>query len=196
MKYDMLTNTAFFRAAQNGCHDEMTANYGEFIEKVVEVCGCADGKPLAFATLVYTEIELDSLKPDSDPAMKLIAKAKQFLDDMQTMLEQLPITEVKSASPTSKASGLSWTGDITSLVELMYGLQEMQCINDGKLSIEELGNRLFSALGMEPRIYTRLYINIKKRSLRNGVRTYFLTEMRQMLDERIDQDIHISLRRK
>ena len=192
----MLTDTAFFRAAQNGSHDEMTANYGEFIEKVVEVCGCADGKPQAFATLVYTEIELDSLKPDSDPAMKLIAKAKQFLNDMQTMLEQLPITEVKSASPTSKASGLSWTGDITSLVELVYGLQEMRCINDGKLSIEELGNRLFSALGMEPRIYTRLYINIKKRSLRNGVRTYFLTEMRQMLDERIDQDIHISLRRK
>lgn len=192
----MLTDTAFFRAAQNGSHDEMAANYGEFIEKVVEVCGCADGKPLAFATLVYTEIELDSLKPDSDPATKLIDKAKLFLDDMQTMLEQLPITEMKSVSPTSKASGLSWTGDITSLVELLYGLQEMRCINDGKLSIEELGNRLFSALGMEPRIYTRLYINIKKRSLRNGVRTYFLTEMRQMLDERIDQDIHISLRRK
>ena len=31
MKYNILTETAFFRAAQNGSLDDMTACYGEFI---------------------------------------------------------------------------------------------------------------------------------------------------------------------
>ena len=32
MKYDILTDTAFFKAVQNGNLDDATANYGEFIE--------------------------------------------------------------------------------------------------------------------------------------------------------------------
>ena len=31
MKYNILTETAFFRAAQNGSLEDMTACYGEFI---------------------------------------------------------------------------------------------------------------------------------------------------------------------
>ena len=93
-------------------------------------------------------------------------------------------------------TGLNWTGDIVNLVELMYGLQEMQCLNDGKLSIEELGNRIFPLFGLQPRVYSRIYIDIKQRATKNGNRTYFLSRMRNMLEERIDQDIHISLRRK
>ena len=50
MKYNILTETAFFRAAQNGSLDEMTACYGEFIERVVDVCGCKNGKTTAVAT--------------------------------------------------------------------------------------------------------------------------------------------------
>ena len=38
MKYNILTETAFFRAAQNGSLEDMTASYDEFIERVVDVC--------------------------------------------------------------------------------------------------------------------------------------------------------------
>ena len=53
MKYNILTETAFFRAAQNGSLEDMTACYGEFIERVVDVCGCKNGKTTAVASLLF-----------------------------------------------------------------------------------------------------------------------------------------------
>ncbi len=86
MKYDILTDTAFFRAAQNGSTDEMTASYGEFIEKVVEVCSCTDGKPLAVVTLSYTEIELKALMNGEAKGNELIAKAAALVEEAQRMV--------------------------------------------------------------------------------------------------------------
>ena len=123
---------------------------------------------------------------------RMVEKAVTFIGEMQKVVEQMPASEIAESAKT----GLNWTGDIVNLVELMYGLQEMQCLNDGKLPIEELGNRIFPVFGLQPRIYSRIYIDIKQRATKNGNRTYFLSRMRNMLEERIDQDIHISLRRK
>ena len=61
MKYNILTETAFFRAAQNGSLEDMTACYGEFIERVVDVCGCKNGKTMAVATLLFAGIELKAI---------------------------------------------------------------------------------------------------------------------------------------
>ena len=44
---------------------------------------------------------------------------------------------------------------------------------------------------LDPIPYSRTYTNIKSRSVQNGGRAYFLTEMRQLLNERIDQDARI-----
>ena len=187
MKYDILTETAFFRAAQNGSLDEMTACYGEFIDKVVEVCGCKNGKTAAVATLLYAEIELKTMG-NGNP---MIAKAATFIDEMQKVVEQMPASEMKVAE-TPK---LNWTGDIVNLVELVYGLMEMGCVNDGNITIEKLGNALFELFGLEPKPYSRAYTTIKRRVRENGGRTYFLTEMRKQLEERIDQDIHLYLRK-
>ena len=193
MKYNILTETAFFRAAQNGSLEEMTVCYGEFIERVVGVCGCAGGKPLAFATLSYTEIELKALMTDSSEVSSFIERAVSLLSDMQTMIGQMPCPEVKHTE--SKDTQLKWTGDIVNLVELVYGLVEMGCVNEGNVPIEKLGNALFGLFGLEPKPYSRAYTTIKRRVKNDGGRTYFLTEMRRMLEERIDQDIHLYLRK-
>lgn len=193
MKYNILTETAFFRAAQNGSLEEMTACYGEFIERVVDVCGCAGGKPLAFATLSYTEIELKALMTDSSEVSSFIERVVSLLSDMQTMIGQMPWPEVKPTG--SKDAHLKWTGDIVNLVELVYGLVEMGCVNEGNVPIEKLGNALFGLFGLEPKPYSRAYTTIKRRVKNDGGRTYFLTEMRRMLEERIDQDIHLYLRK-
>ena len=188
MKYSILTETAFFRAAQNGNLDEMTASYGEFINKVVEICGCPDGKTSAIACLLFAEIELKAIGDDCP----MIGKAMTFIGEMQRMVEHLPASEIKVESKPD----VKWTGDIVSLVELMYGLQEMGCINDGKLTIEELGNRIFPLFGLPKKPYARIYVDIKERAAKNGYRSYFLSNMRNSVEERIDQDIRISLRRK
>ena len=189
MKYDILTDTAFFRAAQSGDADGMTANYGNFIDKVIEVCGCTDGKTVAFATLVYTEIELKALADEGSNGYRLIEKAIAFLTDMQKMVEQMPASELKSMKKSEPS--LKWTGGVANLVELVYGLVEMGCVNDGDVTIGNLGNQVFGLFGLDPIPYSRTYTNIKSRSVQKGGRAYFLTEMRQLLNERIDQDARI-----
>ena len=128
MKYNILTETAFFRAAQNGSLEDMTACYGEFIERVVDVCGCKNGKTTAVATLLFAGIELKAMGKGN----RMVEKAVTFISEMQKVVEQMPASEIAESAKT----GLNWTGDIVNLVELMYGLQEMQCLNDGKLPIE------------------------------------------------------------
>ena len=101
MKYDILTGTAFFKAVQNGKLDEATACYGEFIERVVDVCSCTDGKPMAFATLSYTEIELSAVSSGNPEASPMIEKVLSFIHNMQKMVEDMPPSELK----TAKVSG-------------------------------------------------------------------------------------------
>ena len=189
MKYDILTDTAFFKAVQNGNLDEAIACYGEFIERVVDVCKCTDRKPMAFATLSYTEVELSAVSGEKPKISIMIEKVLSFIHKMQKMVEDMPSSELK----TAKTSGpsLKWTGGVANLVELVYGLVEMECVNDGDVTIGNLGNQVFGLFGLDPIPYSRTYTNIKSRSVQNGGRAYFLTEMRQMLNERIDQDARI-----
>ena len=189
MKYDILTDTPFFKAVQNGKLDEATACYGEFIERVVDVCSCADGKSMAFATLSYTEVELSAVSGENPKVSIMVEKVLSFIHNMQKMVEDMPSSELK----TTKTSGssLKWTGGVANLVELVYGLVEMGCVNDGDVTIGNLGNQVFGLFGLDPIPYSRTYTNIKSRSVQNGGRAYFLTEMRQMLNERIDQDARI-----
>ena len=193
MKYSILTETAFFRAAQEGNAVNMTANYGDFIEKVVEVSSCQDGKPVAFAILSYTLIELRTLLDGNPKGKDAIENAVSLIGDMQKMIGQIPMSEMKQ--PKNPKAEVKWTGDIVNLVELVYGLVEMGCVNDGNVSIEKLGNALFGLFGLEPKPYSRAYTTIKRRVKDNGGRAYFLTEMHKQLEERIDQDVHLYLRK-
>ena len=155
----------------------------------VDVCSCTDGKPMAFATLSYTEIELNAISNENPKVSIMVGKVLSFIHNMQKMLEDMPSSEFK----TAKMSGLSlkWTDGVANLVELVYGLVEMGCVNDGDVTIGNLGNQVFGLFGLDPIPYSRTYTNIKSRSVQNGGRAYFLTEMRQMLNERIDQDARI-----
>ena len=171
----------------------MTANYGDFIEKVVEVSSCQDGKPVAFAILSYTMIELKAILHGNPNGKDAIENAVSLIGEMQKMIGQIPMSEMKQ--PQSPKAEVKWTGDIVNLVELVYGLVEMGCVNDGNVSIEKLGNALFGLFGLEPKPYSRAYTTIKRRVKDNGGRAYFLTEMHNQLEERIDQDVHLYLRK-
>lgn len=193
MKYDILTDTDFIRAVKDKNEESMNAVFGSFMEQVVALSDCHEGKTATYAAFAYAEIELKKAIDSLKSGRELAEEAIEFIHEMQQMVKDMPAIETKLPQTTNS---LNWTGDIVNLVELMYGLQEMQCLNDGKLTMEELGNRIFPLFGLKPKIYSRIYIDIKQRATKNGNRTYFLSKMRNMLEERIDQDIHISLRRK
>ena len=193
MKYDILTVTDFIRAVKDKNEESMNAAFGSFMEQVVALSDCHEGKAATYAAFAYAEIELKKTIDSLKSGRELAEEAIEFIHEMQQMVKDMPAIETKQPQTTNS---LNWTGDIVNLVELMYGLQEIQCLNDGKLTMEELGNRIFPLFGLKPKIYSRIYIDIKQRATKNGNRTYFLSKMRNMLEERIDQDIHISLRRK
>ena len=193
MKYDILTDTDFIRAVKDKNEESMNAVFGSFMEQVVALSDCHEGKAATYAAFAYAEIELKKTIDSLKSGRELAEEAIEFIHEMQQMVKDMPAIETKQPQTTNS---LNWTGDIVNLVELMYGLQEIQCLNDGKLTMEELGNRIFPLFGLKPKIYSRIYIDIKQRATKNGNRTYFLSKMRNMLEERIDQDIHISLRRK
>ena len=80
-----------------------------------------------------TEIELKALK-----ANELIAKAVSLVENAQKMVGEIPLSEMKTVR--SNDTGLKWTGDIVNLVEMVYGLVEMGCVNEGNVPIEKLGH--------------------------------------------------------
>lgn len=84
--------------------------------------------------------------------------------------------------------GLKWTGSLVELVELVYGLQEMGCINDGCSDIKELTAYFGSLFGLEIKdshCYNA-YSDMKRR--KSESRTYFLDKLRERLNLRMQRD--------
>lgn len=89
-----------------------------------------------------------------------------------------------------------WTGTLVELVELVYGLQEMGCINDGETSISELTVYFGRLLGMEIKdshCYNA-YSDMKRR--KSESRTYFLDKLRERLNLRMQRDDERELKRR
>ena len=81
-----------------------------------------------------------------------------------------------------------WTGTIVELVELIYGLQELRCIDDGEVPINELVAFFDSLFGLEIKdshCYNA-YAEMKRR--KNDSRTYFLDKLRERLNLRMQRD--------
>lgn len=69
-------------------------------------------------------------------------------------------------------SSCQWTGNAIELVELIYGLQEIGCINNGEMPINELAAFVGTLLEVDIRDCYSAYTNMKHR--KNDSRTYFL----------------------
>ena len=67
---------------------------------------------------------------------------------------------------------IHWTGKATDLVELLYALDTCDCINNGKIGVEELADALSNIFGVEIKNCYNVYMNMKRR--KDDSRTYFL----------------------
>lgn len=79
-----------------------------------------------------------------------------------------------------------WTGSIIEFVEMIYGLDEMKCIDNGEASILELIKELGQIYGIEVKDCYSAYVDMKRR--KNESRTYFLDKMRDRLNGRMNRD--------
>ncbi len=146
-----------------------------------------------FRTLRYTRIRLRILRkylPEHNPQIRFLDVA---IDDITTELDLLqrygkvnPLPEVLH----------EWNGTLIDYVELIYGLQEMGCIDGGKITVTELAssfNRMFGLTIKESHFYNA-YTDMKRR--KNDSRTYFIDKMRERLNHRMEQDDLKEVQRK
>jgi len=71
-------------------------------------------------------------------------------------------------------------------VELIYGLSEMGCIDNGEAPLKVMAPVLYEFFGLKTRECYQYYSAIKQR--KNDSRTYSLDRMLTKLNERIRQD--------
>ena len=91
-------------------------------------------------------------------------------------------------SPYQKQSAnlsknLKWTGSKVDLIELIYALQAVGSINNGKAEIKELANTLQTIFNIELGDYYRTFIEIRARKINN---TKFLDRLKQNLQNKMD----------
>ena len=193
MDYHTLTESDFFRfVSQNTEAADIQAAYDEFSQTIFRsYVEAGDPHRLLFA-LIYAEVELQILHdtlPDGKDGKtaylkKALALVRRMLENLQAQVPPLSAAQKSDIQPPP----FRWTGTLIELVELIYGLQEIGCINDGEASINELTGYLGKLLGVEIKdiLCYNTYANIKHR--KNESRTYFLDKMRERLNLRMQRD--------
>lgn len=206
MDYLILTETDFFRQITDdtACRD-MEAAYNEFVKEAFRLCsGCHD-LLTAFFAATYAENELQYLcgQTASDTggnvkalyirkALSLLRKTLKHLQPQVPPLTSTHENTLKETVPPTPA--LRWTGNAVDLVEIIYGLDEMGCINNGDIPLGELASFFYTLLGVESKECYRFYTDIKHR--KNESRTYFMDKMRERLNERMRKDDEKEVQRR
>ena len=198
MNHTILTDTKFFQQINSNEYQELATAYNEFIAKVIEHChSTADMKNIA-VSLMYAEIELQYHQVQNDCDMAVyIKKAHAFIKRMQQHLTIIT-TQVPPLNPTTSEKNntptLQWTGNAIDLVEMIYGISEMGCINNGNIQLNELAPVLYAFFGVNSKDCYRFYTDIKRR--KNDSRTYFLDKMQVKLNEKMRRDDELGRMRR
>lgn len=204
MNYFLLADTEFFRRINEAGDCNMETAYMAFANQVIELCGSIHASHTAIA-LAYIEIELQHhpvrlLSEERKEAAAYIGKALSFVRKMQKFLttpQVPPLSNLNSSAETpsdNPTPPLQWTGNAIDLVELIYGIDEMGCINNGNMPLKQLAPLLYKIFGIESKDCYRFYIDIKRR--KNESRTYFLDRMQEKLNERMLRDEEMERLRK
>ena len=209
MNYLILTETEFFGLI-NGNDETVNLNgaYNAFVKVTVEMCS-ENGRNDAMLALAYAENELQFHRTQHVPADRghigfLVRKALSFIRKMQryvaTNQTQVPPLSKQSnptnipENATAATPALRWTGNAIDLVEMIYGINEMGCINGGEMTLKELAPVLYSFFGVESKDCYRFYTDIKRR--KNDSRTYFLDRMQEKLNEKMRRDDELERMRR
>ena len=167
--------------------------FREFNKALQSFCNEERDRIAIFRTLRYTRIRLHVLQKylpqENDSARNTQGR---FLDMaigyINTELDLLRRYDRKQEEPVQSEPAHRWTGTLVELVELIYGLQELRCIDDGETAINELAaffGRIFGMDIKERNCYDA-YLDMKRR--KNESRTYFLDKLRERLNLRMQRD--------
>ena len=201
MNYFLLAETEFFRLINEAGDCNMETAYTAFASQVIELCSDGMDTNRTIIALAYIEIELQhhpvrNISEERKEIAAYVSKALSFVRKMQKFLAMPQVPPLISADNTNEntASLMRWTGNAIDLVELIYGIDEMGCINNGKMPLKQVAPLLYKIFGIESKDCYRFYIDIKRR--KNKSRTYFLDKMQEKLNERMLRDEELEQKRK
>ena len=207
MNYFLLAETDFFRQINEAGDCNMEKAYTAFATQVIELCIGSPDTNRTIIALAYIEIELQhhpvrNLPEEKKEIANYVSKALSFVRKMQKFLaapQVPPLTSniqptiVPSAKSETQKS-LQWTGNTLDLVELIYGLSEMGCIDYGETPLKVLAPALYEFFGLDTKECYRYYSAIKLR--KNPSRTYFIDKMQKKLNEKIRRDEELERMRR
>ena len=201
MNYFLLAETEFFRLINEAGDCNMETAYTAFATQVIELCNSNMDINRTIIALAYIETELQhhpvrNLSEEKKEIANYICKALSFVRRIQKYLSTPQVPPLISANNATEntASLLQWTGNAIDLVELIYGINEMGCINNGDMPLKQLAPLLYKIFGVESKDCYRFYIDIKRR--KNESRTYFLDRMQEKLNERMMRDEELEIKRR
>ena len=198
MNHTILTDTEFFNHINSCEYKELPSAYNEFVARVIEHCHSATNMKHIAIALMYAEIELQFHQVQNySPHSVYVRKALAFVKKMQRHISVIS-TQVLPLNPSinekNNTPALQWTGNAIDLVEMIYGISEMGCINNGNIQLNELAPVLYSFFGVNSKDCYRFYTDIKRR--KNDSRTYFLDKMQVKLNEKMRRDDELERMRR
>lgn len=101
-------------------------------------------------------------------------------------LSSIPSKDEKKNDIPADAPPMRWTGKASDLVELIYGISEMGCINGGEASLKEIASYCYKVFGVQAKGCYHIYNDIKMR--KSESRTYFLDRAAEKVNKRMLQD--------
>lgn len=197
-----MTEMEFFRLIDNpGSRTGLNAAYNEFTMAVVSLCTGTASPCHPLPVLSYAETELEYHKAlqstDTDHGL-YVRKALAFVRKMLKHLvlphsqvpplSSIPSKDKKRNDTPAEAPPMRWTGSTVDLIELLYGLDTLECINEGEIGMGELlghFSRIFGLDIKDSQCYNT-YAAIKGR--KNDSRTYFFDKVSEKLNLRMRQD--------
>lgn len=202
MKHQLLTETKFFKLLEvmdNADHSQLQEEYHVFIGRVIELSQQAHVEQEAMHSLVFAETELQFhplLHSASECALGVyVKKALAFIRKMMRQIKAGISNMLSfSASTAAKTIGkkkdattpIRWTGKASDLVEILYGIDELGCINDGETPLKDVAAYFYNKLGVNAKECYHIYADMKMR--KNESRTYFLDKMQERVNRRMEMD--------
>lgn len=198
-----MTETEFFGLI-NGSDETVNLNaaYSHFVKEIVELMHDSDTDGVKIA-LAYAENELQYHHTQYIAGVRshtalFVRKALSFIRKIQKHIPsnrpQVPPLstaihsecEKKEDERNGNTPTMRWTGKASDLVELIYGVSEMGCINDGNTSLKEIADYFYKVLGVQAKGCYNIYSDIKAR--KNESRTYFLDRAAEKVNRRMQLD--------
>lgn len=204
MNHLILTETTFFKrirgTEQHHEPSAMQSEYENFIGCVTGLCCNPPDSTITYIALSYAEVELQHIgqsciSPSHEPyAGKALAFVRKMLEYVSRIpspmppLSSIPPQDEKKNNTHADAPPMRWTGSTVDLIELLYGLDTLKCINEGETGMGELLGHFSRIFGLEikdSQCYNT-YAAIKGR--KNDSRTYFFDRASEKLNRRMERD--------